>query len=87
MKKPKTAGGKRKGAGRPKGEPTKALGLRVPTKWHKHLSDMVRAEVKRLSALEAGSSIHMANPLSEYELSDVNISIEKCLLNDREIKL
>lgn len=33
------------------------------------------------------SSILMANPLSEYELSDVIISIEKCLLNDREIKL
>ena len=33
------------------------------------------------------SSIHMANPLSDYELSDVNISIEKCLLNDREIKM
>lgn len=33
------------------------------------------------------SSMHMANPLSDYELSDVNISIEKCLLNDREIKL
>lgn len=56
MKKPKTPGGKRKGAGRPKGEPTKALGLRVPTKWHKHLSDMVRAEVKRLSALEAAQN-------------------------------
>lgn len=33
------------------------------------------------------SLMHMANPLSDYELSDVNISIEKCLLNDREIKL
>lgn len=45
----KHAGGKRKGAGRPKGEPTKALGLRVPTKWHKQLVELVRAEVKRLS--------------------------------------
>ena len=33
------------------------------------------------------SSMHMANPLSDYELSDCNISIDKCLLNDREIKL
>lgn len=33
------------------------------------------------------SSIHMANPLSDYELSDCSISIDKCLLNDREIKL
>ena len=33
------------------------------------------------------SSMYTANPLSDYELSDVNISIEKCLLNDREIKL
>lgn len=56
MKKPKTADGKRKGAGRPKGEPTKALGLRVPTKWHKHLSDMVRDEVKRLSEIEAAQN-------------------------------
>ena len=37
--------------------------------------------------ISISSSIHKANPLSEYELSDVNISIEKCLLNDREIKL
>lgn len=52
----KQAGGKRKGAGRPKGEPTKSLGLRVPTKWHKHLSDMVRAEVKRLSEIETAQN-------------------------------
>ena len=33
------------------------------------------------------SSMHMANPLSDYELSDCSITIDKCLLNDREIKM
>ena len=46
------AGGKRKGSGRPQGEPTKALGLRVPVKYHKQLTETVRNEVKRLQALE-----------------------------------
>ena len=45
----KHAGGKRKGAGRPKGEPTKTLGLRVPVRLYKQLIELVRSEVKRLS--------------------------------------
>ena len=53
--------------------------------------DLIINEVDIVEWLEfrigISSSIHKANPLSEYELSDVNISIEKCLLNDREIKL
>lgn len=56
MKKKKTPGGKRKGAGRPKGEPTKAVGVRVPIKWHKQITALVRAEVKRLSEIEAAQN-------------------------------
>lgn len=52
----KQAGGKRKGAGRPKGEPTKAIGVRVPVKWHKQITALVRAEVKRLSEIEAAQN-------------------------------
>jgi hypothetical protein len=47
MKKSK-AGGKRPGAGRPKGEPTAPLNLRVPVKHKKHLVKLVRDELKRL---------------------------------------
>ena len=54
--KKKTAGGKRKGAGRPKGSPTKAIGVRVPVKWHKQITSLVRAEVKRLSEIEAAQN-------------------------------
>jgi len=52
----KQAGGKRKGAGRPKGEPTTAIGVRVPAKWHKQITALVRAEVKRLSEIEAAQN-------------------------------
>lgn len=47
MKKTK-AGGKRPGAGRPKGEKKVALGLRVPEKYKKHLVKLVRDELKKL---------------------------------------
>lgn len=52
----KQAGGKREGAGRPKGEPTKAIGIRVPVKWHKQITSLVRAEVKKLSEIEAAQN-------------------------------
>jgi hypothetical protein len=52
VKETETLGGKRERSGRPKGEPTKALGLRVPVRYHKQLTEMVRNEVKRLQALK-----------------------------------
>lgn len=48
MKK-KSAGGARPGAGRPKGEPTESLNLRVPAKHKKHLVKLIRDELKKLS--------------------------------------
>jgi len=48
MKKTKL-GGKRQGAGRPKGEPKKAIGKRVPVKYHKKIVDMVDKEIERLN--------------------------------------
>lgn len=45
----KQPGGKRIGAGRPKGEAKKALGIRVPVKLHKKLSIIVREQVEKLS--------------------------------------
>lgn len=47
MKKP-TPGGKRPGSGRPKGEPTEPMNLRVPKKHKEHLVKLVREEIKRL---------------------------------------
>jgi hypothetical protein len=44
----KQLGGKREGAGRPKGEPKKAIGLRVPVKYHKQLTKLVKDELKKL---------------------------------------
>lgn len=41
-------GGKRKNAGRPKGEPKKPIGQRVPVKYHKRLVKLVQDEVKKL---------------------------------------
>lgn len=52
MKKVKKAGGKRKGAGRKKGEPTKAIGKRVPVRFHKQLVKMIEDELQRLLSLE-----------------------------------
>lgn len=46
------AGGKRKGAGRPKGEETKAIGKRVPIRFHKQLVKMIEDELQRLLSLE-----------------------------------
>jgi len=48
MIKKKTPGGKRKGAGRPKGEETKAIGKRVPVRFHKQLVKLVEVELKKL---------------------------------------
>ena len=50
--KAKKAGGKRKGAGRKKGEPTKAIGKRVPDRFHKQLVKMIEDELHRLLSLE-----------------------------------
>ena len=35
-------GGKRQGAGRPKGEPTKKIGIRVPEKWYEDILKMIK---------------------------------------------
>lgn len=48
MLKKSNLGGKRKGAGRPKGEPKKSIGIRVPVKYHKHITQLVRDELKKL---------------------------------------
>lgn len=52
MKQNKKAGGKRKGAGRPKGEPTKAIGKRVPVRFHKQIVKTLEDELRRLLSLE-----------------------------------
>lgn len=52
MAKAKKVGGKRKGAGRPKGEATKAIGKRVPVRFHKQLVKMIENELQRLLSLE-----------------------------------
>lgn len=56
MKKVKIAGGKRKGAGRPKGEPTKAIGQRVPIRFHKQLVQMIKTELVKLLVEEASQN-------------------------------
>lgn len=57
MSKVKTPGGKRKGAGRPKSPiKTKAVGQRVPIKFHTQIVQMVKLEVERLLALEASQN-------------------------------
>ena len=48
-----TRGGKRAGAGAKKGEPKKALGLRVPIRFHPQLVKIVKTELQRLLELEA----------------------------------
>lgn len=48
MKKSKP-GGARPNAGRPRGEAKKALGIRVPVKYHAHLTKLVQNELKKLS--------------------------------------
>ncbi len=53
MKQPKkkSAGGKRAGAGRPKGEPTTPLNLRVPIKHKRRLVKIIKDELIRLLSL------------------------------------
>lgn len=41
-------GGQREGAGRPKGEPTTTLSVRVKTKWAAKIKKAIAAEIKRL---------------------------------------
>lgn len=50
--KSKTSGGQRENAGRPKGEESKAIGKRVPIRFHKQLVKMVEDELQRLLANE-----------------------------------
>ena len=52
MSKAKTPGGKRKGAGRPKDEPKKAIGQRVPIRFHKTIVALVKLELSRLLSEE-----------------------------------
>lgn len=52
MKKKSLHGGKRAGAGRPKGKPTKVVGQRVPVRFHKQLVKLVKEELKKLLANE-----------------------------------
>lgn len=40
-------GGKRPGAGRPKGEPTRKIGIRVPEKWHEEIILLIREYIKK----------------------------------------
>lgn len=47
MRKPKTWGGKRKGSGRPKKEPTKTLSYRVPQK----LADKIDTAIRKVIEL------------------------------------
>lgn len=53
MAKAKTAGGKRKNAGRKKGEPTKAIGVRVRVRFHSQIVKIVKLEEQKLLELEA----------------------------------
>ncbi len=41
-------GGVRSGAGRPKGEPTTTVSVRVKTKWAAKIKKVIAAEIKRL---------------------------------------
>lgn len=41
-------GGVRIGAGRPKGEPTTTISVRVKTKWAAKIKKVIAAEIKRL---------------------------------------
>ncbi len=53
----KTAGGKRKNAGRPKGQPKKAIGQRVPVRFHKVLVALVKTELVKLLAEEGKNGL------------------------------
>ncbi len=57
MSKTKTPGGKRKGAGRPKDELKKAIGQRVPVRFHKILVALVKTELVRLIAEEGKNGL------------------------------
>lgn len=52
----KKRGGKRKGAGAKKQEPKKAIGQRVPTRFHKQLVQVVKTELQKLLNLEASQN-------------------------------
>jgi hypothetical protein len=46
MNKPTTRGGKRKGSGRPKLEPTKTISIRVPERVYMELKEILNNTVK-----------------------------------------
>lgn len=46
--KSKQPGGARPGSGRPKGEPKKALGIRVPVKHHARLTLLIKKELEKI---------------------------------------
>jgi hypothetical protein len=52
MKKSNNLGGKREGAGRPKGELKIAVGQRVPLRFHKKIVKVVKKEVEKLTLIE-----------------------------------
>ena len=56
MKTKTNLGGKREGAGRPKGEPTEPLNLRVPKRFKKQLVVLVKQELSKLLTKEAKGS-------------------------------
>lgn len=49
---PNNLGGARKSAGRKKGEPKKAIGKRVPERYHSQLVKFLETELQRLLELE-----------------------------------
>lgn len=49
MKQKKQWGGKRKGAGRPKKEPTKTLSYRVPLKDHQRIHELITKLINSLN--------------------------------------
>lgn len=53
MAKIKQRGGKRANAGAKKQEPKKAIGQRVPVRFHKKLVQIVKTELQKLLDLEA----------------------------------
>ena len=52
LTKKKTHGGKRLNAGAKKQEPKKAIGQRVPVRFHKQIVQLVKDKVKELIELE-----------------------------------
>jgi|688.fasta_scaffold448227_4 hypothetical protein len=56
MAKSKQRGGKRKNAGAKKGEPKRAIGIRVRVRFHSQLVKMVKLEEQKLLELEVSQN-------------------------------